>query len=64
MSRVSTDSGVFVIFTRVELVGDHLQAGLDAHQQLVQQLQLLVSVLLTDLARKIFLRDGKIFLRF
>ena len=64
MSRVSTDSGVFVIFTRVELVGDHLQAGLDAHQQLVQQLQLLVSILLTDLTRQIFLRDWKIFLRF
>ena len=53
---------MFVIFTRVELVGDHLQAGLDAHQQLVQQLQLLVSILLTDLhTANIFERRGNIF---
>ena len=62
MSRVSTYSCVFVIFTRVELVGDHLQAGLDAHQQLVQQLQLLVSILLTDLhTANIFLEKGEYF---
>ena len=55
---------MYVIFTRVELVGDHLQTGLDAHQQLVQQLQLLVSVLLPNLARKVLLKDGKLILRF
>ena len=53
---------MFVIFTRVELVGDHLQTGLDAHQQLVQQLQLLVSVLLPDLhTANIFERRENIF---